>query len=192
MSRADLERFFETEKQRQFDTDFFKDAEYYEAWDEIDFEAEGEIPGEQTFEIKAEDMKFYAAGVLDDNPLFSDEEYAKNSPYQGLLPHPIFITPIIFWCVGTKGRGNWIRTPGARNPGQELEIYEPFRAGETIRIGMRPHDRWIKRDKYYLSYEINMYNQDNVKKARAIGTLILPKSKEDIRRLVQGIRSLDD
>jgi acyl dehydratase len=192
MSRADLERFFETEKQKQFDTDFFKDAEYYEAWDEIDFEAEEEIPGEQTFEIKAEDMKFYAAGILDDNPLFVNEEYAKNSPYNGLLAHPIFITPIIFWCVGTKGRGNWIRTPGARNPGQELEIYEPFRVGEIIRIGMRPHDRWIKRDKYYLSYEINMYNQANVKKARAIGTLILPKSREDIRRLVQGIRSLDD
>lgn len=192
MSRADLERFFETEKQKQFDTDFFKDAEYYEAWDEIDFEAEEEIPGEQTFEIKAEDMKFYAAGVLDDNPLFVNEEYAKNSTHNGLLPHPIFITPIIFWCVGTKGRGNWIRTPGARNPGQELEIYEPFRVGEIIRIGMRPYDRWIKRDKYYLSYEINMYNQDNVKKARAIGTLILPKSREDIRRLVQGIRSLDD
>ena len=192
MSRADLERFFETEKQRQFDTDFFKDAEHYEAWDEIDFESKEEIPGEQTFEIKAEDMKFYAAGVLDHNPLFVDEEYAKNSPYGGLIPHPIFITPIIFWCVGTKGRGNWIRTPGARNPGQDLEIYEPFRVGEIIRIGMRPYDRWIKRGKYHLSYEINMYNQDNVKKARAIGTLILPKSREDIRKFVQGIRGLDD
>jgi acyl dehydratase len=192
MSRVNFERFFETEKQREFDTEFFQGAEDYEAWDEIDFETEGEIPGERTFEIKAEDMKYYAQGVHDDNPLFVDEEYAKNSPYGGLVPHPIFITPIIFWCVGSKGRGNWIRTPGSRNPGQFLEIYEPFRVGEIIHIGMRPYDRWIKRNKYYLSYEINMYNQDNVKKATAIGTLILPKTKDDIRKFVQGIRGLDD
>lgn len=192
MSRVNFERFFQTEKQREFDTDFFQGAEEYEAWDEIDFETEGEIPGERTFEIKAEDMKYYARGIYDDNPLFVDEEYAKGSPYGGLVAHPIFITPIIFWCVGSKGRGNWIRTPGSRNPGQFLEIYEPFRVGEIIHIGMRPYDRWIKRNKYYLSYEITMYNQDNVKKATAIGTLILPKSKEDIKKFVQGIRGLDD
>jgi acyl dehydratase len=192
MASVDLERFFETEKQREFSTDFFEDAEDYEVWEAIDFETEDEIPGERTFEIKAEDMKFYAAGALDDNPLFTDEAYAKKSPYRELLPHPIFHTQIIFWCIGTKGRGNWIRTPGARNPGQYLEIYEPFRVGETVHLGMRPHDRWIKRGKYYLSYEINMYNQDNVKKAKAIGTLILPRSRQDIRKFIQGLRGLDD
>jgi len=192
MSRSNLEQFFETGKQREFDTDFFKGAEEYEVWDEIDFDSQEEIPGEQTFEIKAEDMKSYAAGCLDDNPLFTDEEYARNSPYGQLLAHPIFHTQIIFWCIGSKGRGNWIRTPGSRNPGQYLEIYEPFRVGETIHLGMRPYDRWIKRGKYYLSYEINMYNQDNVKKAKAIGTLILPKSRDDIRKFLQGLRGLED
>jgi acyl dehydratase len=192
MTSANLKRFFETKKQREFGTDFFKDAEDYEVWEEIDFETQGEIPGERSFEIKAEDMKYYAAGVLDDNPLFTNESFAKNSPYGELLPHPIFHTQIIFWCVGTKGRGNWIRTPGARNPGQYLEIYEPFRVGEIIHIGMRPYDRWIKRGKYYLSYEINMYNQENAKKARAIGTLILPKSRDDIRKFVRGLRGLED
>ena len=192
MSRIDFPRFFETEKQGQFDTNFFIDAEDYEAWDDIDFTTDEEIPGEATFEIKAEDMKYFAAGAMDDNPLFTDEEHARNSSWGQLLPHPIFITTLLFWCIGKKGRGNWIRTPGSRNPGQYLEIYEPFRVGETIRIGMRPYDRWIKRGKYYLSYEINCYNQDDVKKARMIGTLILPKSKEDIMKFTQGIRALKD
>jgi len=191
MSRVNFERFFETEKQRQFSTDFFADAEDYETWEVIDFDSKEEIPGEQTFEIKAEDMKYYASGVLDDNPLMHDEEYAGKSSYGELVPHPVFLTQIAFWCIGVKGRGNWIRTPGARNPGQVIEIYEPFRVGETIHIKMLPHDRWIKRKKYYLNYKIDFYNQNNVKKAMWIVELILPKSKEDIRKFVQGIRSLE-
>ena len=84
-----------------------------------------------------------------------------------------------------------MRTPGARNPGQEIEIYEPFRVGETISIKMRPYDRYIKRRKYYLRYKADFYNQDGVKKASWIATLILPKTKEDIRKLVQGMRALE-
>jgi acyl dehydratase len=191
MSRQNFERFFRTEKHRQFDTDFFKDAEDYEAWDEIDFESQEEIPGEQTYTITAEDMKFYAEASLDDNPLMHDEERAKNSPYGGLVPHPLFITQIAFWCIGVRGRGNWVRTPGARNPGQEIEFFEPLRVGETIHVKMRPHDRYIKRGKYYLQYKAEFYNQDDVKKASWIATLILPKSKADIQKFLAGERGVD-
>lgn len=191
MSRQDFERFFKTEKHREFDTDFFKDAENYEAWDEIDFESEEEIPGEQTFTITAEDMKFYAEAALDDNPLMNDEKRARSSPYGELAPHPLFITQIAFWCIGVKGRGNWVRTPGARNPGQHIELYEPFRVGETIHAKMRPHDRYIKRGKYYLQYKADFYNQDDVKKASWIATLILPKTKADIRKFLEGERGVE-
>jgi acyl dehydratase len=191
MSRVNFERFFKTEKQKQFSTDFFRDAEEYEVWDEIDFEFEEEIPGEQTFQIKAEDMKAYAEGVLDNNPLMIDEGYAKNSNYGELVPHPLFLVQIAFWCIGTKGGGNWIRTPGARNPGQHIELFDPFRIGETIHIKMRPYDRFIKRDKYYLEYKIDFYNQDDVKKATWILALILPKTKADIKKFVEGIRALE-
>lgn len=191
MGRINFERFLKTEKQKQFGTDFFADAEDYEAWDDIDFESQEEAVGEQTFVIKAEDMEAYAEGVLDDNPLMNDEEYAKNSPYRELVPHPLFLVQIGFWCIGVKGRGNWIRTPGARNPGQHIEIYEPFRIGETIHIKMKPYDRYIKRQKYYLKYKVDYYNQDDVKKATWILTLVLPKTKEDIKKFVEGIRALD-
>jgi acyl dehydratase len=191
MSRVNFERFFNTEKQEQFGTDFFADAEDYEAWEEIDFGSGEEIQGEQTFLIKAEDMKAYAQGVLDNNPLMVDEENAKSSPYGELVPHPLFLVQIGFWCIGIKGHGNWIRTPGARNPGQHIEIYEHFRVGETIHIKMKPYDRYIKRKKYYLKYKVDYYNQDNVKKAMWILTLVLPKTKEDIKSFVEGIRALE-
>ena len=191
MSRRNFEPYFRTEKHRQFDTDFFKEAENYEAWDEIDFESDEEIPGEQTYTITAEDMKFYAEASLDDNPLMHDEERAKNSPWGGLAPHPLFITQMAFWCIGVRGRGNWVRTPGARNPGQDIELYEPFRVGETIHVKMRPHDRYIKRGKYYLQYKADFYNQDDVKKASWIATLILPKTRADIKKFLDGRRGVD-
>ena len=192
MSHADLAKYFKTEKQLKFSTDFFTDAENYEVWDEIDFSDLQEVEGENTFEIKAEDIKFYAEGGLDANPLMNDEEYAKKSPYGELVAHPIFIISICFWCVGVKGKGNWIRTPGARNPGQVLEIYEYFKVGETIHVKMKPHDRYIKRGKCYLQYQMNAYNQDNVLKCRMYATLILPRTRQDIRKFLKGLRGLSD
>jgi len=191
MAPQHFDQFFKTEKQHRFDTDFFKGAENYEAWDEIDFDSQEEIPGEQTFTIKAEDMKFYAEAALDDNPLMHDEEQAKKSAYGQLMPHPLFITQIGFWCIGVKGRGNWVRTPGARNPGQDIEIFELFRVGETIHIKMRPHERYIKRGKYYLQYKADFYNQDDVKKASWVATLILPKTRTDIKKFLAGERGVE-
>lgn len=192
MSQADLAKYFKTEKQLKFSTDFFTDAEDYEVWDEIDFSDLQEVEGENTFEIKAEDIIFYAEGGLDDNPLMNDEEYARKSAYGGLVAHPIFITSICFWCVGVKGKGNWIRTPGARNPGQVLEIYEYFKVGETIRVKMKPHDRYVKRGKCYLQYQMNAYNQEDVLKCTMYATLILPRTRQDIRKFLKGIRGLSD
>lgn len=192
MSHADLAKYFKTEKQLKFSTDFFTDAENYEVWDEIDFSDQQEVEGQNTFEIKAEDITFYAEGGLDDNPLMNDEEYARKSPYGGLVAHPIFITSICFWCVGVKGKGSWIRTPGARNPGQVLEIYEYFKVGETIHVKMKPHDRYIKRGKCYLQYQMNAYNQNNVLKCRMYATLILPRTRQDISQFLKGIRGLSD
>jgi acyl dehydratase len=182
--------YLTTEKQQQFSSDFFQDVETYEAWDEIDFESDEEISGENTFLIRAEDMKSYAVLAQDDNPLMVDEEYAKKSPYGELVPHPLFVVQIAFWCIGIKGKGNWIRTPGSRNPGQIMEFYEPFCVGESIHIKMKPNDRYIKRNKYYLNYKIDFYNQDNVKKASWIVALILPKTKEDLKKFAKGIRAL--
>lgn len=192
MSHSDLEKYFTTEKHHRFGTDFFTHAENYEVWDEIDFSDLKEVDGENTFEIKAEDVIFYAQACQDDNPLMTDGAYAKTSPYGGLVVHPIFVTTICFWCVGVKGKGNWIRTPGARNPGQMIEIHEYFKVGETIHVKMKPYDRYIKRGKCYLTYMMNAYNQADVLKCTMYATLILPRTREAIRKFLTGIRGLED
>jgi acyl dehydratase len=190
--QKELAKYFNTEKQQQFSTNFFTAAENYEVWDEIDFSNLEAADGQNTFTIKAEDLKSYAESCLDNNPYMTDEEFVKKTPYGGLVAHPLFVTTLCFWCVGTKGRGSWNRTPGARNPGQTIEYYENFKVGETIHIKMRPYDRYEKRGKCYLAYKIDMYNQDNVLKATHTATLILPRTRDDIRKFLKGVRGLQD
>lgn len=192
MGDDEIRKYFCTEKHHQFSTDFFADAESYEVWDEIDFSQIAAVDGENTFLITAEDAKFFAEAALDDNPMLTDEAFAENSVYGELFVHPVFITSIIFWCVGAKGRGNWIRTPGARNPGQSCVIHQYLRVGETIHVKIKPHDRFIKRGKYHLQYKVDLYNQDDLLKVETITTLILPRDRAGIRRFLQGERGLDE
>ncbi len=192
MDTRELEKYFRTEKHPRFSMDFFSDAEDYEVWEEIDFSDLREVHGENTFTITAEDAKFFAEAALCDDPMMTDEEYANHSAFGELFIHPIFITSIIFWCVGRKGRGNWIRTPGARNPGQSCVFHEYLRVGETIHIRMKPHDRFIKRGKYHLQYQVDLYNQGNILKVETFTTLILPRNREGIRKFLRGERGVDD
>ncbi|MBW1785032.1 MAG: MaoC family dehydratase [Deltaproteobacteria bacterium] len=170
-----IEDFLTTQKQKEFVYDFFENAEDYEKWENVDFDEVYEM--ERTFTVTVEDIKNYSEGILDDNPLFNDEEVAAKGPYGGLIAHPLLMTPISFWITGDSGPGSWIRTPGAINPGQTIEFYENIRPGDTIRAKARFYDKWIKRGKRYLTNLTEYHNQDNRLVAKWWGTLILPQSQ---------------
>ena len=176
--------YLKTEKQKTFDRDFLKDAPFCETWDEVEM---GKVyEGEREFEITLEDIKAYNEAIEDDNPLFNDEEYARNAPYGNLIAHPLFCVPIAFWCIG-KGPGSWIRSPGAVNPGQKIEFYEPFRPGEVISLKLESCDRWIKRGRHYLTYKSSYYNQDGRLKAIWYCTLILPPTREELIKYAKSV-----
>ena len=172
-----IEDFLVTKKQKAFEYNFFNKAEDYQRWEDADFV--GEYEEEKTYTVEVEDIINYSEGVLDDNPLFSDESAAKDGPFGGLIAHPLFLTPIGFWIIGDSGPGSWVRTPGAINPGQVIEFYEPIRPGDTIHVKSSFHDKWIKRGKRYLTFLSDYYNQDNTLVAKWWITLILPVSRGD-------------
>jgi len=173
-ARALIEKYRKTEKQKSFQYDFFVDESKYEKWEDVKIGQEGMV--ERTFEVKMEDILAYVDGTLDRNPLFRDEKFAKRTPWDGVIAPPFLIVPIIFWCTGT-GSGSWIRTPGAINPGQKIEFYEPIRVGDTITIKAKSYDKYIKRGKRYLTYLSEFTNQKGQLVAKWWGTLILPTSK---------------
>jgi len=186
----EVAKYQKTEKQKSFSADFLEgqQIEDYEFWDEIEIGKETVVPFK--FEVKAEDMMAYAEGVPDDNPVFYDEEYARKCGYDGLVAHPLFISQVLFFLL-QKGHGSWIRTPGARNPGQIFEWHDPIRVGDIITLKTQGYDKWIKRGKYYLRYLSELYDQYGKLKVRGYVTLILPKSKVDVLRLFKGERALE-
>lgn len=161
-------RLLKTKKQKGFVFDFSQNADQYEKWEEVEIGKEFE--SQRKFEVTLEDIVAYTKGVTDDNPLMNDPKYAGK-----IVEHPLFCVQVAFWCIGT-GSCSWIRTPGAINPGQKIEIFKPFEVGDMITLKQKAHDKWIKRDKRYLTYGLYYYNQKNELCAIWWLTLILPKS----------------
>ncbi|MCJ7655618.1 MAG: MaoC family dehydratase N-terminal domain-containing protein [Dehalococcoidia bacterium] len=186
----EMAKYQKTEKQKGFSADFLEGQQIddYEFWDEIEIGRETVVPFK--FEVKAEDMMAYAEGVPDANPVFYDEEYARKCGYDGLVAHPLFISQVLFFLL-QKGHGSWIRTPGARNPGQIFEWHDPIRVGDILTLKNKGYDKWIKKGKYYLRYLSELYDQYGKLKVRGYVTMILPKSKVDVLRLFKGERALE-
>jgi acyl dehydratase len=184
---VNMEQYLVTSKQKEFPYDFIAGADTYEVWDEIEIGREYIAPVK--YEVKVEDIINYSQCVNDENPAVSDEKKAGETPFKGLIAHPLFITPVGFFCV-RSGAGSWIRTPGARNPGQRIEFHEPIRPGDVLSLHMKSYDKWTKRGKYYLTYEIRYIDQHDRLKATMWTTLILPKTREDIRKFMRAEHGL--
>lgn len=179
-----LQQYVETAKQHEFYSDFLQGWEAYETWEAAKV---GErAPALRTFTIRQEDVVAYNVACGDTDPLMVDIEYAKkNSPTGEVLQHPIFVTAIGFYSIGEKGIGTWIRTPGARNPHQRIEIVEPFRDGEVITTMVTTWDKFIQRGKPYIQMRLEFFNEKKTLKGTWWCSLILPKARADVERFVK-------
>jgi len=174
-----LNQLVETEKQRFFPKDFLVGWEAYETWEEALVGASG--PAMRTFKVAEEDVVSYNRACGETDPLMIDPLYArKHSPTGEVLQHPIFVTAIAFYSLGEHGIGTWIRTPGARNPHQHIEIFEPFKSGETITTIVTTADKFVQRGKFYLQMKLEFNNENNVCKARWMCSLILPATRSAV------------
>ncbi len=184
-ARELIEKFQKTEKQKAFKFDFFVDQTKYEKWEDIVIGTE--FFTDRTFKVKKEDIESYVDCTMEENPVFKDEDFAKRSPWGGLVAPPMFITPVVFW-IAESGAGSWIRTPGAINPGQKIEFYEPIREGDEIKVRSESYDKYIKRGKRYLTYYSELTNQRGELVAKWWGTLILPFSKDEEEHKLAGAK----
>ncbi len=174
-----LDGFMTTEKQRGFETDFRLETETYEVWDEIEV---GRVAtAKQTFVVKEQDILSYNFSALEDDPLFVDPQAARAAGLDQVIAHPLFAVQIAFYCI-EKGPGNWLRSPGARNPGQKLIFHEPFRVGDEITLTITCQDKWVRRNKYYLQDRYDYHNQEGTLKSVWYATLILPPSRAELAR----------
>ncbi len=178
-----LAQYFATEKQRNFESNFLRDAQIYETWNEV--EIGRSFQGKQKFKVMEEDVLSYNKAMEETDLLLIDAAYAtENSPTRELIQHPLFVVKVAFYCI-ENGPGSWIRSPGAKNPGQKIEILEPFKIGETISMTVTPIDRWIRRGKHYITDRLDFHNESRIHKATWWLTLIIPPNREEILKFAQ-------
>jgi 3-hydroxybutyryl-CoA dehydratase len=137
----------------KFERDFWKNAEKRKTWDRI-------VPGELRRTIPViltkEAIQRFARAIGDLNPLYFDEEYAKKSPYGGLIAPPTIHILLMFACTPDD---DWMRTPGTINAGQSWFYNVPARPGDAIRLVGKALDRFIRKERLFVIHENVFYNQ---------------------------------
>ncbi len=102
------------------------------------------------FEVEKEPIRRFADAVGDLNPLYWDEEYAKQSPFGSIIAPPGFISSLWFLSRPVKWGRKEHQSESLGPPlvmdalaragykrildtGIDYEFFEPIRAGDTVR-----------------------------------------------------------
>ena len=128
------------------------------------------------FEVEKGWLKRHAEAIDDPNPLWQDEKYARKSRYGTIIAAPTFVSALRNqeWMEGLIN----IDCPLKRvlNGGNEIEFYQPIRAGDIISITYKlagATERTGKKgNMVFLNYEINYKNQFDELVAKGRNTLI--------------------
>ncbi len=136
-----------------FETDFWKDEQLRKIWDEI-------VPGESRrtipYSLTLEAIQKYCRVVGDLHPLYFDEDYARHSPYGGLIAPPAIHILLMFACTPAD---DWMRSPGTVNAGQSWSYNKPARPGDLIRLQARALDKFIRNDRLFVVHDNVFFNQ---------------------------------
>jgi len=143
----------EATRPQAFETDFWKDARRRKVWDDI-------VPGEPRktipYTLTLEAIHKYCRVVGDLHPMYFDDEYARESPYKGLIAPPSIHILLMFACTPAD---DWMRSPGTVNAGQSWSYHIPARPGDVITLQARALDKFIKRDRLFAVHDNVFFNQ---------------------------------
>ena len=84
-----------------------------------------------THQVTQEEIVAYARALGETNPLYLDEEAAKAGPYGAIIAPPGFYTSMRF-RRGPDPKVRFGNTNLGYMAGQQIEYFEPIRAGDTI------------------------------------------------------------
>ena len=138
-----------------FETDFWKDEQNRKGWDDI-------IPGEARktipYRLTLEAIQKYCKVIGDTHPLYFDEDYAKTTPYKGIIAPPAIHILLMFSCTPAD---DWMRSPGTINAGQSWSYNIPARPNDVIRLEARALDKFIKKERLFVIHDNVFFNQNN-------------------------------
>ena len=131
-------------------------------------------------------IRRYAQAISDSNPLYLDDEYAKQSKYGGIVAPPTYIFDVshdIFAEIGEDGRDlTRVTVPGmnAVRGGNEYEFLEPVKAGDVVNRRRKVTDIYEKEGKkadkiLFITYETTYVNQNGTALAICRETMMFLK-----------------
>jgi len=141
----------------------------------------GKVDPPHLREVEKGAIRRYADAVGDDNPLYYDEEYAKNTKYGGIISPPGFFG----WAkktissseglIGLIGAMIEAGYAGILDGGMAYDFYLPVRVGDTLVGSPKVADIALKEGKtkmMILRFETSYWNQNGDLVAKSYQTLI--------------------
>jgi acyl dehydratase len=141
----------------------------------------GKVDPPHLREVEQGAIRRYADAVGDDNPLYYDEEYAKNTKYGGIISPPGFFG----WAkktissseglIGLIGAMIEAGYAGILDGGMAYDFYLPVRVGDTLVGSPKVADVALKEGKtkmMILRFETSYWNQNGDLVAKSYQTLI--------------------
>jgi len=136
------------------ETDFWKDEKRRATWDEIEVGVQRQTrPVELTLEI----IQAYARAIGDLNPLYFDEEYAKQTVFGGLIAPPTIHVPLLFLATEVT---DWMKTPGTINAGQNWYYRRPARPRDVLTLRARALDKLYRKERLFVIHDNVFYDHD--------------------------------
>ncbi len=110
----------------------------------------GTVLSTNIFEIEKQAIRRFAEAVGDKNPLYRDEEYARQSRYGSIIAPPGFISSVWFWedSSGQNQGTSVLKSPGllglmltlaeagypsVLDSGIDYEFFRPVRVGDILK-----------------------------------------------------------
>lgn len=128
-----------------------------------------------TYEVCKEKIKEYARAVGDLNPLYVDEEQAKNSQYGRIIAPPLFAA-----IYAREALENWIFDSELSlnllmmvHGEQEFEFFKVVKAGDVITTEGRIAEIYEKKGLDFISLETISTNQQGEVVTRAIWKMVI-------------------
>ena len=122
--------------------------------------------------LTAEIIRKFAEGIGDPHPLYMDEDYARGTPFGGIIAPPSIHIMLMFACTDEK---DWMRSPGTINASQSWFYNVPARPGDTILMVGKCLDRYIKKGRLFAIHENVFYNQKDEVVCSGRGWTIRPE-----------------
>lgn len=128
----------------------------------IDHKWIGKVYDPITYEIGREKMKEYAAAAKDYNPVFHNEDFAKDTKYGDIIGMPNFAA-----VYAGKGAGFMLVDPDLKlnlarlvHGSQEFEWFDVVKPGDKITIHGKVADIYEKGNLDFVVYECDAKNGD--------------------------------